>query len=366
MNTRRVAFVVGDTAGHFYPALAAAEAYVRRAADTEVMFFGPPGVGAELAARHHCRYCEIPGSQLARTGVGGRMIGAARTLAGIVQARRQLLTLKTRLVIGFGGYSSGAILLAARTLRLTTAIHEGNLRPGLANRWLARVVDRVYLNHAEAGRFLASQNLGVTGWPVRSQVRALAELPRQSWRGDRPARILVCAASRGGPFFAREVPALLERLAALGIPLEVLHQSGNVEPIPIQLAYTRAGITARVAPFIDDVATAYRWADLAIVRAGAGTIAELAVAGLPALLVPLADAADDHQTENARAFAGAGGAALAHERDWDAQAVASQLAHLLSDSESSEAMSSASRRLAAPGAADALVDDCEALMRGRW
>jgi UDP-N-acetylglucosamine--N-acetylmuramyl-(pentapeptide) pyrophosphoryl-undecaprenol N-acetylglucosamine transferase len=361
-----VALAVGVTAGHFYPALAVAEAYLRRASDTEVVFFGPRGFGAELAARHHCRYYRITGAQLARTGAGGRLIGTARTLAGIVQARRQLHTLKARLVIGFGGYSSGAILLAARTLRLTTAVHEANVRPGLANRWIARVVDRVYVNHAEAAQFLAAQSLGVTGWPVRSQVCALAEWPRQSWRGSRPARILVCAASRGGSFFAREVPALLERLASMEIPLEVHHQSGDVEPLPIELAYTRAGIVARVSPFIDDMATAYRWADLAIVRAGAGTIAELALAGLPALLVPLANAADDHQTVNARAFVASGAAAWAHQRDWDARAVAAQLAHLLSDSESFAAMSSAARRLAAPGAADALVDDCEALMRGRW
>jgi UDP-N-acetylglucosamine--N-acetylmuramyl-(pentapeptide) pyrophosphoryl-undecaprenol N-acetylglucosamine transferase len=196
---------------------------------------------------------------------------------------------------------------------LATAIHEANIRPGLANRWIARLVDRVYVNHAETAQVLASQRLVVIGWPVRSYLCELAELPRQSWHGVRPARILVCAASRGGSFFAREVPALLERLASTAIPLEVHHQSGDVEPLPIELAYTRAGIVAHVSPFIDDMAAAYRWADLAIVRAGAGTIAELAIAGLPALLVPLADAADDHQTVNARAFVAAGAAAWAQD-----------------------------------------------------
>lgn len=361
-----MALAVGDTAGHFYPALAVAEAYVRHASDTEVVLVGPRGIGAELAARHHHPYWEIAGAQLARVGAAGRMLGAARTLVGIAQARRRLLALQTRLVIGFGGYSSGAILLAARTLRVTTAIHEANLQPGLANRWLARVVDRVYVNHAEAAQFLASERLAVTAWPVRSQVCALAEWTRPAWRGTRPAHILVCAASRGGAFFAREVPSLLQRLATLEAPLEVHHQSGDADPRPIQLAYAHAGIAAQVSPFIDDVAAAYRWADLAIVRAGAGTLAELAIAGLPALVVPLADAADDHQTVNARAFVASGAAMSAHESGWDSQAVAAQLAHVLGDAESFAAMSSAARRLAAPGAAAALVDDCEALMAGRW
>ena len=366
VNTRRIALAVGDSAGHFYPALAVADAYARRASDTDVVFFGPPGFAGELAARHHCRYFEIIGAQLVRAGLGRRIAGAARTLAGVIVARRHLRVLKPRLVVGFGGYSSGATLLAARTLRLATAVHEGNVRPGLANRWLARIVDRVYVNHGEARQFLAPRSLRVTGWPVRAEVAALADVPRRPWRGDRPARLLVCAASRGGAFFAREVPKLLERLARLEIPLEVHHQSGDAEPLPIQRAYERAGIAARVSPFIDDVSAAYRWADVAIVRAGAGTIAELAVAGLPALLVPLADAADDHQTRNARAFAASGAARWAFEREWDAPAAAAQLAHLLSDSESYAAMSSAARRLATPGAADAVVDDCELLMRGRW
>lgn len=365
MTTRRVGLAVGDTPGHFYPALAVADAYVRRAPDAEVVFFGPR-VGAELSARHHRRYYEISGAQLVRTGVGGQMMGAARTLAGIVQARRHLLASKTRLVIGFGGYASGAILLAARTLRLTTVIHEANVRPGLANRWLAGVVHGVYVNHAEAAPFLASRNAAVIGWPVRSEIGELAGRPRQLWHGVRPARILVCAASRGGAFFASAIPALLERLTAMAIPLEVHHQSGDIAPPPIELAYRRAGIVARVSPFIDDMAAAYRWADLAIVRAGAGTIAELAIAGLPSLLVPLADAADDHQTVNARAFAAAGAAARADERNWDADAVEAQLAHLLRDAESHAAMSSAARRLAIPGAADALVDECETLMEGHW
>lgn len=366
VRVRRIGLVVGDTPGHFYPALAVADAYRRRAGDVEAVFFGPRGVGAELAARYRCGYREVSGSQLARVGIVARVAAVGRTLSGIAQARRALRTHRTRLVMGFGGYASGPVLLAARTLGIPTVIHEGNVRPGLANRLLARVTDRVYLNHAASRRPFPADRLRVTGWPVLAHVSALADLLPEPRRGARPARILVCAGSRGAAFLAREVPVLLERVVARGLALDVHHQSGDAAPTPILDAYARAGICARVSPFIDDLPAAYRWADAAIARAGAGTIAELAVAGLPSLLVPMADAADDHQSDNARAFGAEGAALWIRERDWDVEALAARLLHLLSDPATWVEMSGSARRLAAPQAADAVVDDCEILMGGRW
>jgi UDP-N-acetylglucosamine--N-acetylmuramyl-(pentapeptide) pyrophosphoryl-undecaprenol N-acetylglucosamine transferase len=148
--------------------------------------------------------------------------------------------------------------------------------------------------------------------------------------------------------------------------VDVHHQSDDAPPAPIADAYARAGISAKVSPFIDDVPAAYAWADFAITRAGAGTLAELAVAGLPALLVPLADAARDHQRDNADAAAAAGAALWVSESGWDAADLSGRLVALLAEGGAWTRMAVAARRLAIPGAADAVVDDCEALMRGRW
>jgi UDP-N-acetylglucosamine--N-acetylmuramyl-(pentapeptide) pyrophosphoryl-undecaprenol N-acetylglucosamine transferase len=358
--------VVGDTWGHFYPALAVAEAFRRRANDTDVVFFGPRGLGAGLAARGGFRYRAVSGSPIARAGLTARVAAVGRTLAGVGQARRALRTLGTDLVMGFGGYASGPVVLAAGTLGVRAVIHEANVRPGLANRLLARVADRVYLNHAAAGRCFPPQRLRVTGWPVRADVRALADLPRDPPGRARPARIVVCSGSRGGTFLAREVPGVLARLVADGRALEVQHQSGDAAPAVISDAYARAGIVARVSPFIDDLPACYRWADLVIARAGAGTLAELAVAGLPSLLVPLADAAEDHQRDNAALFGAQGAALWTSERDWDAAALAARLAQVLGDPLTWSTLSAAARQLAVPDAADTVVDDCERLMRGRW
>jgi UDP-N-acetylglucosamine--N-acetylmuramyl-(pentapeptide) pyrophosphoryl-undecaprenol N-acetylglucosamine transferase len=363
---RRVALVVGDTLGHFYPAVAVAEAFRHRRGDTDVVLFGPRGVGAELAARGGFPYRTVSGSRLARASLAARVAAAGRTLAGIAQARRALGALGTNLVMGFGGYASGAVLLAARTLGVRAVIHEANVRPGLANRLLSRVADRIYLNHGVAGRCFPAQGRRVTGWPVRADVRALADLPRDVSAGARAARILVCSGSRGGAFLAREVPALLARVAAGGRTLDVHHQSADAAPAAIVEAYARAGIAARVSPFIDDLPACYRWADLVIARAGAGTLAELAVAGLPALLVPLADAASDHQRWNAALYGAAGAALWMSERDWDGAALAARLGQVLGDRSAWTALSAAARHLAVPDAADKVVDDCEALMQGRW
>ena len=237
-------------------------------------------------------------------------------------------------------------------------IYEGNLRPGLANRLLARVADRVYLNHAAAGPSSPPHRVRVTGWPVRAEVRALAALPRDHPGGRRSARILVCSGSRGGVFFAREAPRLLARIAAEGGRVEVRHQSGDAPPSAIGDAYSRAGIAACVWSLIDDLPAAYRWADFVIARAGAGTLAGLAVAGLPSLLVPLADAADDHQEKNAEWFGAEGAALWTRERDWDAAALAPRVAQVLQDETTWKALSTSARGLAVPDAQEAIIDDC--------
>ena len=323
-------------------------------------------VPVHLASRHGCRYQAVSGSQLVRVGLGGKLAAVGCTLAGVAEARRLLRLSETRLVLGFGGYASGPLVIAARTLGLPAAIHEANVWPGLANRLLGRIASRVYLNDDAASRHFPAGRWLVTGWPVRQEVSALAHEPRRPAVGDRPARVLICSGSRGGAFFGQRVPAVLERLSANGMRIEARHQSAEADPGPISDAYRRAGVPAGVMAFIDDMRDAYLWADVAITRAGAGTIAELALAGLPALLVPLADAAEDHQAPNAKACASAGAGFWVREGAWNAEDLAGRLSKLLTDPAAWEAASAGARQRAAPDAADRVVDDCEAIMRGRW
>jgi UDP-N-acetylglucosamine--N-acetylmuramyl-(pentapeptide) pyrophosphoryl-undecaprenol N-acetylglucosamine transferase len=162
------------------------------------------------------------------------------------------------------------------------------------------------------------------------------------------------------------MPGVLAAVQRLGARLEVRHQCGALGASDLAAAYAERGVQASVAPFLDDLADAYLWAHFVVARAGAGTLAELALAGLPALIVPLADAAADHQSANAMHHASAGAALWCRESDWDRHGIARDVFDLLSSRPRWHAMTEAARRLARPDAAVQVVDDCQRLMEGRW
>jgi len=368
VTPRCVVVAGGGTAGHVYPGLAIADAYARSCDAVKLLFIGTPqGLESRLVPQSGHSLRLVQGGPLFGVGVGGKLLTLWRSGIGMMQARRLLRASGTNLVIGVGGYASAAAILAARSLGLGTAIHEANTVPGLANALLGRVVDRIYLGSAAAYRAFPKGRTLVTGNPVRSEIVKVGNEERRAPQdAGRPARVLITGGSLGSPFLNRRVPELLAQTARRGLGLEVLHQVGEFAAEPVCTAYTKAGLAARVTPYIEDMASAYRWADCAIARAGAGTIAELAVCGIPALLVPLPHAPGNHQIINARAFAESGAGWWVRETDWEPAALAQQLVNLLSDAGSWTTASRGARRLGAPEAADAIVVDCEAMMAGRW
>ncbi len=360
---RRIALVGGGTAGHVYPALAVAEAYCQAYDHVELLFIGTAdSCEAQLVPSFGYRFRPVRASQLFGVDSRGKARAMLNLTRGMGQARRLLRAHGTKLVIGFGGYASAGALLAARGLGLRTAIHEGNMVPGLTNRLLGRFVDWVYLGFEDANGAFVTQRTRVTGNPVRASVTHISPTSRAVRRIGQPLHILVMGGSQGSPFFNQHVPGLLRRVAEYGLALDVWHQVGNFDSTPVQAAYASAGLSVSVVPYIDDIATAYAWADFAITCSGSGTISELAVCGLPALLVPLPNVAQDHQTVNAELFAKTGAAWWLREADWQVERLASQLAAWLRDPEARATASQQARRLATPGAAQTLVADCEVLM----
>ena len=256
-------------------------------------------------------------------------------------------------------------MLAARSLGVPTAIHECNAVAGLANKMLGRFVDRVYLGfEAAAEQFEAGRAL-VTGNPVRPDVGALAARPHHPPSPGQPSRILVTGGSQGSPFLNRHVPALLSRIAAGGLTLEVLHQSGQTDCEGVREAYRNAGLKASVTPFVDDMAEAYRWADFAIACSGAATLAEVAIVGLPVLLVPLSTAAKNHQVSNAAAFASVTGSCWLREDQWGLDALVGKIAGLFRHQAAWREASEGVRRFAKPDANRMLVADCEVIIKAR-
>jgi UDP-N-acetylglucosamine--N-acetylmuramyl-(pentapeptide) pyrophosphoryl-undecaprenol N-acetylglucosamine transferase len=367
-NTGRktVAIVVGPTRGHVYPALAVGEALERAWPGVEIVIVDTEGgLGARLLAGKPWRRATVAALPLARVDDASRRASLAAVVAGIAPARRALEEHGVDLVLGLGAFVMASVVLAARADGIPTALHEPNAEPGLANRALAALVDRVYIGHRALERVWPWRSTFV-GHPVRAGVAALAGEPKSA-PGGRAARILVATNVGGGAFFAGEVPRLCAGVARLGVAVEVLHQCGDDAAGPVADAYARAGVAARVVPHLDDAAltAALRWADFAVARGGSGTLAELAVAGVPALVVPLADAAWDHQAANARAWERAGAGFWSREDAARIEPLAARAARLLGDAGAWRSASDAARALATADAAERLAAACAALLAGR-
>lgn len=358
----RIALATGGTAGHVTPALAVAAALRRRWPEARLLFLGrADGFEARLLAQHGDAFAALPAAPLHGAGRLARLRAGERLLAGVIVARRVLRAAGIDLVLGFGGYASAGAVLAARTLGLATLVHEANVRPGLANRLLARVASAVCVAWPQtAGCLPARLAPQLTGMPIRPELAAArARVAPPAGR----LRLLICGGSLGSPFLNRHAADLAAALRAAGVAIEVRHQAGARPPAAIAAAYAAAGVAARVEPHIDDMAAAYEWADCAVACAGAATLAELAAAALPALLVPLATASDDHQAANAAAFAAATGVPWVRERDWDAAALAVAMLPLARDPARWTALSRRVQAAARPGAADAVAAACAGLVR---
>jgi UDP-N-acetylglucosamine--N-acetylmuramyl-(pentapeptide) pyrophosphoryl-undecaprenol N-acetylglucosamine transferase len=280
----------------------------------------------------------------------------------VVAARRILRREGVRMVLGLGGYASLPTVLAAWTLGLPTALHEANAVAGRANLLAGRVVDSVLLGFDDARSGFAPTG-ELTGIPVREEIVRLSGAPRPPL-GDGPRRVLVVGGSCGSSFLDAHVPDLLRRVVARGVPVVVRHQVGAGDVAVTRAAYAAARIEADVVPYLDDMAAAYAAADFVVTSAGANTLAELAVAGLPALVVPLASAAFDHQTVNARAFAALTEVPWTKEEAFAPDPLADAVASILGSDAAWRAASARIRRAARADAADAVVRACLVLTCG--
>jgi UDP-N-acetylglucosamine--N-acetylmuramyl-(pentapeptide) pyrophosphoryl-undecaprenol N-acetylglucosamine transferase len=349
-----------------FPALAIVDAYRARWPGVEVRFVGSvQSVAAPLLGGGYDLE-RVSASPLVNVGAAGKLAAAGRVAVGFLQARRLLRARPPRLAIGLGGFASGAVLLAARTLGARVVIHEANVVPGLANRLLAPFAHRIYLGGPAGAAAFGRRDVLVTGHPLRADIAALALDSHPAPTRDRPVRVLVLSSTRGERFFAERVPALLAAVERHGIGVEAFHQSGQLDPAGVAEAYRQNDVKATVTPYADAMARLYRWADVVVARSGAGTIAEIGAAGVPSLLVPLPDAAGDHQAANAAVAAATGAAIVVREGAWRQEPLAARLAALLGETGTWTEAATAARRLARPEAAVRIVEDCEALMTGRW
>ena len=355
----RVLLTTGGTGGHIFPALAVAEELRARNPRVELLFMGSLyGPERRLAERAGISFVGLPVRGFLGRGLRG-LPAAARMLGAIPTALATVRGFRPDAVAGFGSYAAFAPLLAARALRVPGVLHEQNAVAGVSNRLLSKLVDTVCVS-LPGTRGFEGRRVVVSGNPVRRDVFAVGSMARDFSR----RHLIVVGGSQGAHALNRLMLDILPALKAADVT--VLHQTGVKDEADVRAAYERAGMTGcRVSAFIDDMPEAYAWADLALCRAGASTVAELCGAALPSLLVPFPHAAHDHQTFNARAVEKAGAALLLPEGELDGERLAETILGLFNDPGRLGAMGAAALALAKPDAASLVVDQLEAACAAR-
>lgn len=354
-----ILLTTGGTGGHIFPALAVAEEVRRRHPQARLLFVGSLyGPEARLARVANIPFEGLPvrgflGRGLKAVEAGFRMTWAVGKAMGIVRRFRP------HVVAGFGSYAAFAPMLAGRMLGVPIVLHEQNAIAGASNRVLARLAQRICLSLPDTRGFDPAKCV-LTGNPVRAGVSEAGRLPRA--RGAR--RLLVMGGSQGAHALNMFVVEHLSAFKAAGV--EIRHQTGVADEQTVRSAYAAAGYDpSSVTAFIDDMAAAYAWADVALCRSGATTVAELCAAGLPSVLVPFPYAVHDHQTRNAEVLAQGGAAILVPEPRMAVEGLAQTLISLLNDSGERTRMSTAALASARPDAAARVVSVLEETARLR-
>ncbi len=352
--TRPVLIMAGGTGGHVFPALAVAEELVARG--VAVSWLGTRrGLEARVvpAAGYPLETMRVSG--LRGKGAVRLLLAPFMLLIALLQALVILLRLRPQAVLGMGGFASGPGGVIAWLLRRPLLIHEQNSVAGMTNRWLAPLARTVM--EAFPGSLPAKYRPLHTGNPVRREITLLPEPAGRLAHRQGALRVLVIGGSLGAHALNTAVPAAMTRLSP-GNTCSVRHQTGAADLDVVRQAYTAAGIDAQVSAFIDDMAAAYAWADLVICRAGALTVAELAVVGVAAILVPFPHASDDHQTGNARFLADAGAAILVPQQTLDPECLGQLLDDFAAQRGLLLEMASRARSLALPLAARRVAELC--------
>lgn len=352
----------GGTGGHLFPGIAVAEAFLDRYPGSRVLFVGTGRqTDARVLANRKFETATISSQGLKGKSLAQRLAALLQLPLSTLSALRLLRKFRPQLVLGVGGYVTGPVLVAAKMLGIATCIHEQNSVPGMANRKLGRLVDRIFLSIPGSERYFAPGKWVMTGNPLRRELTAAAEEKREKKAG---LTLLVL----GGSLGAHRVNTLMVGAMAIlqnsAAQLRVIHQTGRDDEQMVAGRYKELGIRAEVAAFFTDMAGLYRRADLVVSRAGATTLAEITAFGLPMMLIPYPFAADDHQRKNGEYLVHGGAAVMFRQEELTEQRLAEEISALLADEQRRRQMGQAARRLARPEATAEIVKQCERLMAG--
>ncbi len=358
----RVIFAAGGSGGHVFPALSAAEELKRISPETEIVFLGrPDSLEERLVKKAGGIFYSLPSAPLRGRRILQMPAFLVKSITGVFRSFLILRRLRPALVAGFGGYASGPAVAMAALLRIPVILHEQNVVPGKANAFLHRFADVVALSFPETEKHLRPRRPAViTGNPVRSGILRVERAAGQREFGFGPDRFTILIL--GGSGGARTVnDAAKEMFGAMEererSRFQVLHLTGKKQREEVEEFYHRLGVTGRVFPFLDDMASAYAASDLVVGRAGATTIAEICCRALPSILIPYPHAGS-HQHENARWLEAAGAAVVLEEgRGFSAGRLKEVILRLSADGEGRRKMAAGAGKAARPDAAARLAKE---------
>ncbi len=350
----------GGTGGHLFPGMAVAEAFIEKESGNEVLFIGTErGIEMRVLAGGKFPLRTVQAMPLKGKSPLEKIKGLLAIPKAIAESLSILKWFRPDMVLGVGGYASGPALVAAFLLRTKRAIHEQNMMPGMTNRALKWVSQRIFVSFEETLNYFPKKKTIVTGNPIRKEFLSCF-VPRQ--KGDRFS-LFVFGGSAGAHRINETMIEALNFLQGIRSSLRVIHQTGRDDFEFVSRGYQARGFVAVVQPFFEDMGRRYQVSDLVVCRAGASTLAELAVCGKAAILVPYPYAAHQHQLGNARRLVELGAVRMIEDRTLSGLSLAQMILELHSRPEELKKMEEAMRGVGRPRAAEEIVEHCYALVR---
>jgi len=356
MQPKRFLMAGGGTGGHVIPALAVARELRQRG--HEVFFVGTErGMETKLVPAE--------GFELQRIDIGGLNRVTARQKVTTL-AKLPLATLacgkfvrRSSAVFSMGGYVAGPPVMAALLRRKPVVVMEPNAMPGFTNRIISRFITRALISFAATQAYFPPGRTETTGLPVRDEFFRIPYRPRGS-----VLHILITGGSQGSRTLNQAARQSWPLFRDAGYPVRLVHQCGAAAAEELRDVFEKSGLEGEIVPFITDMPAAFEAADLVVCRSGAGAVSELAAAGKPSILAPFPFAADDHQTRNAAAMAGAGAAMLIRDGDLNGERLFTAIREMAGSAAGLEQMSQAARGFAKPGAARRAAEILEEVAQG--
>lgn len=353
-----ILIMAAGTGGHVFPALSIAQKLQERNVRTEWMGTHQ-GMENRLLEETGIKIHAVSAKGLKGKGILRLIVAPFMLLQALIQSLRILAKVKPDCVLGMGGFVSGPGGLATKLTGRKLVIHEQNAVPGFTNKLLAIIANQVF--EAFPNTFTSNKKVVHTGNPVRKEIVALAAVPRDPVDVARSLHLLVLGGSQGALAINEIVPELLAQWPEISRPA-VRHQTGAASFDRTKSLYREKGLYAahgsEIVPFISDMASAYAWADVVICRSGASTVSELAVVGLPAILVPYPYHSDQQQTRNANWLLKAGAAFLLEQKDLSVNALSNLLVDLNDNRNKLQQMSAAGRSVAICDADNYIATRC--------